>query len=172
MPQRVREVVVSVCWVCGHAWYARRGKPLRCARCKSPYWDRMPAGKKSRTIVRPPNPNIALHGQRCSFDQVCDILRIWQTNNSWVGVAFEHDAGLLQFGAQIDTFLHGALKFRTEDRIDLGLLRMSPEAAFVYMVGEKETFDQPYETLEIRFGQALIFLEAFRKRPKIFPPVL
>lgn len=28
------------CLVCGHVWYSRGGRPLRCAKCRSPYWDR------------------------------------------------------------------------------------------------------------------------------------
>lgn len=30
------------CQRCGHTWYPRRELvPLRCAKCKTPYWDRV-----------------------------------------------------------------------------------------------------------------------------------
>jgi predicted Zn-ribbon and HTH transcriptional regulator len=42
---------VFKCNLCGHEWYPRLPeKPLRCASCKSPYWDRpsIPAKKGKR----------------------------------------------------------------------------------------------------------------------------
>lgn len=35
------------CDVCNHEWLARdENKPLRCASCKSPYWDKPKQGEK------------------------------------------------------------------------------------------------------------------------------
>ena len=35
------EKLVWKCDVCGHQWLARNNdKPLRCAGCKTPYWDK------------------------------------------------------------------------------------------------------------------------------------
>jgi len=35
------------CNKCGHKWYSRNeGKPIACAGCKSPYWDREVKNKK------------------------------------------------------------------------------------------------------------------------------
>jgi hypothetical protein len=31
---------VAVCDICGYGWLYRKGKPKRCARCKSRQWDR------------------------------------------------------------------------------------------------------------------------------------
>jgi predicted Zn-ribbon and HTH transcriptional regulator len=42
MPQKTKVIrtKVWVCARCGHEWLDRKGqKPLRCAKCKSPYWD-------------------------------------------------------------------------------------------------------------------------------------
>ncbi len=37
------------CARCNHVWLPRgEGRPVRCAKCKSPYWDRPAKGKKSR----------------------------------------------------------------------------------------------------------------------------
>jgi len=30
------------CLRCGYEWYPRKpGKPVRCAKCKTPYWDKL-----------------------------------------------------------------------------------------------------------------------------------
>jgi hypothetical protein len=39
------------CERCGHAWIAMK-PPLRCAGCKSPYWDRKPKGGRPRNPRR------------------------------------------------------------------------------------------------------------------------
>jgi hypothetical protein len=54
VPRRTKRVTVWICNVCGHEWQSEAGKPLRCAGCKSPYWDRpkpsaaKPIRKRSR----------------------------------------------------------------------------------------------------------------------------
>ena len=43
------------CDVCGHEWMSRDNvKPLRCANCKTPYWDKMRKTKveQSREAMR------------------------------------------------------------------------------------------------------------------------
>lgn len=41
MPSEPSTVLVHTCTRCGHTWLGRTpGKPVRCASCKSPYWDR------------------------------------------------------------------------------------------------------------------------------------
>ena len=41
MPQKRMSVTVWVCSRCGHEWQSREDtKPICCARCKSPFWDR------------------------------------------------------------------------------------------------------------------------------------
>ena len=42
------------CQKCGHSWTPRKPEvPERCGRCKSPYWDRAPAGRPGlRTVQR------------------------------------------------------------------------------------------------------------------------
>jgi len=32
-------VTIKVCSRCGHEWATRQERPLRCAKCKSAYWD-------------------------------------------------------------------------------------------------------------------------------------
>ncbi len=32
-------VVECKCERCGHEWTAKNASPLRCAKCKSPYWN-------------------------------------------------------------------------------------------------------------------------------------
>jgi len=90
----MQQVFQSICSRCGHAWQSRRGKPLRCAKCKSPYWYRPVAGRKTRWIVRPPDPGAAARGGiQVSIEQACDILRTWQAN--WVSFAIEDNLALL-----------------------------------------------------------------------------
>jgi hypothetical protein len=42
MPSRIQTVTIWICSVCGHEWQSQDhlGKPIRCAKCKTPYWDR------------------------------------------------------------------------------------------------------------------------------------
>ena len=48
MPTVTRKV--WKCYKCDHEWLSRDGeKPLRCAKCKSVYWDRNP--KKIKVIT-------------------------------------------------------------------------------------------------------------------------
>jgi DNA-directed RNA polymerase subunit RPC12/RpoP len=47
MPVTVKKVTIYKCSACDHEWQSRGGaKPLRCARCKSPYWDRKKGGRR------------------------------------------------------------------------------------------------------------------------------
>jgi predicted Zn-ribbon and HTH transcriptional regulator len=40
------------CKVCGHEWYPRGpGKPLRCSKCKSPYWNKPRDKKVSERVL-------------------------------------------------------------------------------------------------------------------------
>jgi hypothetical protein len=168
MPQRMQQVLTSICSRCGHAWQSRRGKPLRCARCKSPYWDRAAAGRKTRWIVRPPDPRAAARGGlQVSVEQACDILRTWQANRSWVAMVIEDNLALVNCG--------GFLRAVGLDRLELSdgeentvrlALTLQPKASYQYRVGEEDSPTQPYETLEIRFDQCLAYLGAFRAQPK------
>ena len=36
------------CLRCGHRWVSRRARPLRCASCKTPYWN-IPKGERDTT---------------------------------------------------------------------------------------------------------------------------
>jgi predicted Zn-ribbon and HTH transcriptional regulator len=48
MPQKTLKVTVWVCSRCNWEWQSKgedEAKPLRCSRCKSPYWDREPVRK-------------------------------------------------------------------------------------------------------------------------------
>jgi DNA-directed RNA polymerase subunit RPC12/RpoP len=46
MPTRTISIEVTehTCNLCGHKWHQKKaqadGKPIRCAHCRSPYWDR------------------------------------------------------------------------------------------------------------------------------------
>jgi DNA-directed RNA polymerase subunit RPC12/RpoP len=43
MPQQtLQSITVNTCSRCGHEWPQRKtdGKPIRCAKCRSPYWDK------------------------------------------------------------------------------------------------------------------------------------
>jgi len=41
MATLIKKVPVYKCEVCDHEWQSETGeKPLRCAKCKTPYWDR------------------------------------------------------------------------------------------------------------------------------------
>jgi len=46
MPVSVKKVRVYECSACGHKWQSRGARPLRCAKCKSPYWDRKKGGRR------------------------------------------------------------------------------------------------------------------------------
>jgi len=48
VPRRTKLVTIWLCNVCGHEWQSEAGKPLRCAGCKSPYWDRPKTRQPSR----------------------------------------------------------------------------------------------------------------------------
>lgn len=51
MPQRTITTVINVCARCGYEWAQRKDdeKPLRCAGCRSPYWDKEKTrGKKDK----------------------------------------------------------------------------------------------------------------------------
>jgi DNA-directed RNA polymerase subunit RPC12/RpoP len=59
MTERIVPVVgeVYVCLRCGHSWVSRpalswRGRPARCAKCRSPYWDR-PRQETAKQEVAP-----------------------------------------------------------------------------------------------------------------------
>lgn len=42
MPSRTQAVSVWICSRCGHEWQSKdNAKPVRCAKCKTPYWDRV-----------------------------------------------------------------------------------------------------------------------------------
>ena len=45
-------------------------------------------------------------------------------------------------------------------------LRLERTAKYGYRVGQDESGDQPYETLEIHFNQCLTYLGAFRAQSK------
>lgn len=32
-------IYIFVCKRCGHEWASKREHPIRCAKCKTPYWD-------------------------------------------------------------------------------------------------------------------------------------
>jgi len=40
LTEKTITVYICKCNKCGHQWEAKRQKPLRCAKCKTPYWDR------------------------------------------------------------------------------------------------------------------------------------
>lgn len=167
MPQRMQQLFVSICCRCGHTWQSRRGKPLRCARCKSPYWDRAAGGTRLRWIVPPPDPQKAVGGRQVSSDQACDILRTWQANRSWVAIALEDNLALVRCGG----FLRAADPFLVEVTVGEGeagrfFLTLNRGASFEYRVWGDGAVDEPYETLEIRFDQSLVYIGAFRQRPK------
>jgi len=42
-------VAIKVCCRCGHEWATKQDRPLRCARCKSAYWDRPKVRGKGST---------------------------------------------------------------------------------------------------------------------------
>lgn len=164
----MQQVLTSICSRCGHTWKARRGKPLRCARCKSPYWDRAVAGRKTRWIVRPPDPRAAAGaGLQVSVKQACDILRTWEANRSWVAMVIEDGLTLVNCGG----FLRGVgpgglhLSDREEKTVRL-VLTPQEKADYEYGVGEDDVPNHPYETLLIHFRECLVYLGAFRAQSK------
>ena len=43
---RKKQIAIWICGQCGHEWQSRDdAKPLRCGKCKSPYWDRKKTSK-------------------------------------------------------------------------------------------------------------------------------
>jgi len=42
-------IFILVCKRCGHEWPSKSKKPLRCGKCKSPYWDREKANRRVQT---------------------------------------------------------------------------------------------------------------------------
>jgi hypothetical protein len=168
MPQRMQQVFMSICSRCGHKWLSRRGKPLRCARCKSPYWDRPVAGRKTRGIVRLPDPLAATgSGKKVTVEQACDILRTWQADCSWVAMAIEGNLALVNCGG----FLRDVGPYRLELSDAQGSavrlsLTLQPKASYLYRVATEESADRLYATLSIRFAQCLTKLGAFRAQPK------
>lgn len=52
MATKKQNVVILklTCEVCGHKWESRE-KPLRCAKCKTPYWDRKREAKRTLVAV-------------------------------------------------------------------------------------------------------------------------
>jgi hypothetical protein len=54
-----------------------------------------PPARKTRWIVRPPDPRAAVSGVQCSLEQASEILRIWQANRSWVAMVIEDNLALV-----------------------------------------------------------------------------
>lgn len=168
MPQRIQEVFLSICSRCGHKWQSRRGKPLRCAGCKSPYWDRAVAGRRTRGIVRLPDPRTAMgSGKEVTVEQACDILRTWQAERRWVSVTIEDRLALANCGGFLRAVGPDRLELSDaqESVVRLGLT-LERTANYRYRVGEKEAVNLPYATLEIHFAQCLTCLGAFRAQPE------
>ena len=170
MPQRMQKVFVSICGRCGHTWRPRRGKPLRCAKCKSPYWNRATAGKKAGWIVRPPDPRAAAdHGRQVNAKQACDILRTWQASRSWVAMAIEDNLALVNCGGFLRDVDLERLQLsdgeEKENTVRL-VVTLPGEANYKYRVAQNESANLPYETLEIHFRECLTYLGAFRAQPK------
>lgn len=48
MPMKATKATICTCSRCGHEWITRlNGKaPIRCAKCRSPYWDKPRQPKK------------------------------------------------------------------------------------------------------------------------------
>ena len=168
MPERMQQVFQSICSRCGHKWQALRGKPLRCARCKSPYWDRAGAGRKTRGIVRLPDPRAAAgSGTEVSVEQACNILRTWQADHSWVAMAIEDYLALVHCGG----FLCAVEPYRAtlsdaQESVMRLFLTLQPKATYLYQVARDERADRPYATLSINFNQCLTKLGAFRAQPE------
>ena len=170
MPQRMQQVFLSICSCCGHTWQSRRGKPLRCAKCKSPYWDRAAAGKKARWIVRPPDPRAAASGGlQVSIEQACNILRTWQANRSWVAMAIEDNIALVNCGGFLRAVDPQRLQLSGGEENTVRLVVTLPgKANYEYRVAQNESANLPYETLRIHLRECLTLLGAFRVQPKSF----
>jgi NADH pyrophosphatase NudC (nudix superfamily) len=57
MPNRTEPVTIWICGQCGHEWQSKDNRrPLRCAKCKSPYWDRV---KPPAAMAKRPKSNTA-----------------------------------------------------------------------------------------------------------------
>ena len=53
MPNRTENTPVWICGQCKHEWRSKDNKkPIRCAKCKSPYWDRVKTRKSGKTNGR------------------------------------------------------------------------------------------------------------------------
>ena len=66
----VQEMTITVeayrCRRCGHVWRARRpGIPIRCAKCKSPYW----RTSRSRTVDFTKVPAFGIWSDRPESDE-------------------------------------------------------------------------------------------------------
>ena len=175
MPQRMQSIFMSICCRCGHAWRSRRGKPLRCAKCKSPYWDRAVKGQRTRGIVPPPNTQAAARseGARCTAEQARDILATWQANRSYVALSIETNLGLVNCCGLMCSAGPSGVEISDAERSVVHIsIRLDGKASYQYRVGEAEHGDQPYETLAIRVGDCLTSLGAFREKPKSFRAML
>ena len=42
-------VYVHKCLRCGHEWASKNSHPVRCPKCKTPYWDKERGQPKGRT---------------------------------------------------------------------------------------------------------------------------
>ena len=169
MPERMQQVFQSICSRCGHKWQSRRGKPLRCAKCKSPYWDRAGAGRKTRGIIRLPDPRATTgSGREVSVEQACEILRTWQADRRWVALAIEDNLALVKCGGFLrDVGLQRLELSDAQDSVVRLSLTLQPQASYLYRVATTESADQLYATLSVRFGQCLANFGAFRTQPKL-----
>ena len=163
----MQQVFLSICSRCGHAWRSRRGKPLRCAKCKSPYWDRSVPGRKTRWIVRPPDPGAAACGGRqISIEQACDILRTWQANRSWVAFAIEDNLALLNCSGFLRSVDPGRVEISdAQEAMMRFFMTLPPKGTFKYEVAKDERADSPYETLLIHSLDSLVYIGAWRVQP-------
>lgn len=51
MPVKVKVPNKIKCLVCGWEWIPRKPIVIRCAKCKSPYFDRRPKAKVGKVVV-------------------------------------------------------------------------------------------------------------------------
>ncbi len=166
MPQKMMFVLMSICTRCGHKWHARNGKPLRCAACKSPYWDRPRRGRKARP--RPPELAEATgpNGQTLSVAQVQDIFRTWLAGRDWLAITIQDDVSLAYWGGFLRDMEADWAKLMDPDKYVSVYVKLTSEASFAYRAEAEDGVTAPYETLLINCNRSTAKIGAFHRKPE------
>ncbi len=166
MPEKMMFVLMAICARCGHKWHARNGKPLRCAACKSPYWDRPRRGRKARP--RPPELAEAAspNGETLSAAQAHDIFQTWSAGRDWLAITILDDVGVAYWGGFLRDMEVDWAKVMDNDNCLSLYLKLPSEAIFVYRAEAEDGVTAPYQTLSIKCNGSTAKIGAFHRKPE------